>query len=129
MEARDLIGTWEQIGMEFRDQTGKLVRKDTDVKGLIIYSTDGHMAVAIEAPEARGEMGKFTSYTGRYEVSGNTVKHHIMLSSNPKLAGTTQVRMAEVAGDRLNLKAERSLAGGPNTSSVIQWRRVKRAQE
>jgi hypothetical protein len=126
MDARDLIGSWEQTGMEFRDQTGKTVKKDTAVKGLIIYSTDGHMAVSIESPEPRGEMGAFTSYTGRYEIAGNTVKHHITMSSNPKLVGTTQVRIAELSGDNLTLKAERSLAGPPGSTSVISWRRIGR---
>lgn len=126
MDARDLIGSWEQTGMEFRDASGKTIRKDTAVKGLIIYSTDGYMAVSIESPEPRGAMGPFTSYTGRYEVSGDTVKHHITMSSNPKLVGTTQVRLVELAGDRLDLKAERSLAGPPGSNSVISWRRIKR---
>ena len=108
MDARDLIGSWEQLGMEFRDQAGNTLKKDTVVKGLIIYAPDGYMAVSIESPEARGALEPFTSYTGRYEVSGNTVKHHITMSSNPKLVGTTQVRLAELSGDRLNLKIGRA---------------------
>jgi len=126
MEARDLIGSWEQTGMEFRDPAGKTIKKDTAVKGLIIYSTDGYMAVSIESAEPRGEMGKFTSYTGRYEIDGGTVKHHIAMSSNPKLVGTTQVRICDLKGDTLDLKAERSLAGPPGSNSVISWRRIKR---
>src|SRR5258706_13763358 len=105
MDARDMIGSWEQLGMEFRDAAGKTIKKDTAVKGLIIYSGDGYMAVSIETPDPRGMMGPFTSYTGRYEVSGDTVKHHITMSSNPKLVGTTQCRLGELAGDTLNLKA------------------------
>jgi hypothetical protein len=126
MDARDLIGSWEQLGMEFRDQAGNTVKKLAAVKGLIIYAPDGYMAVSIETPDARGDMGPFTSYTGRYEISGNTVKHHITMSSNPKLVGTTQVRLAELSGDRLNLKAERSLAGPPGSTSIISWQRAKR---
>jgi hypothetical protein len=123
MDARDLIGSWEQVSTEAQDPQGKTVETNTRVTGLLIYAPDGHVAVSTASPADGAKPATFMSYAGRFDVAGDTVKHHIRFSSNAKLVGSTQLRQARLDGNRLYLTANPSTSGG---RAVITWRRAAR---
>jgi len=123
MDARELIGSWEQVSTEAQDPSGKPLETNTRVTGLLIYAPDGHVAVSTASPADGNKPATFMSYAGRFDVAGDTVKHHIHFSSNAKLVGSTQLRQARLDGNQLYLTANPSTSGG---RAVITWRRAKR---
>jgi hypothetical protein len=77
-----------------------------DAVGVIVYTDDGYMFVAIMCPDrqpfAAGDLLKgsgeekaraaetYVSYCGRYELHGDTVIHHVELSLFPNWSGVTR---------------------------------------
>jgi hypothetical protein len=112
--------------------------------GYIMYSRDHHMMVLItNAERPKPTFANITdadrvrlfdtmaAYSGTYTFDGKVVKHHIDMSWNGVLTGTTQVREVRVEGDRL------IYATGPGptptdgkiSTSKLVWQRVPDAQD
>lgn len=90
--------------------------------GLLTYSSDGFVQVSI-ARQGREPLGTnnvrrapierqiaayqtYFTYAGPYEIDGDTVIHHILLSAQPELVGTEQHRHAELGNGQLVLSAD-----------------------
>ena len=66
------------------------------------------------------------SYSGTYEIEGDTVKHHIDASWNQSWTGTIQVRRWKIAEDVLRIQTlpAASVLTGKRTTSVLVWVRA-----
>jgi hypothetical protein len=105
-----------------------------------MYDQDGYMFVAIMRPHrakfAAGDLLRgsteekvqaaesYVSYCGRYDFRGDTVIHHVELSSFPNWVGADQERLLELAGNRLILRTRRMLLAGTEQTAHLIWERV-----
>ena len=124
MTPDDLIGTWTITGflMTAADGTASKPWGD-DVSGLLIYTADGFVSGILGPTDVNAEQPGF-GYSGRYEIVGNDVHHHVMASNDPKLIGSKQVRGVEFRDDELILTSYTSLAFGEGYTGTITWRRA-----
>jgi hypothetical protein len=111
-----------------------------DAAGYIIYSADGYMSVAF-MPSNRARFASKTldegnteekalaaetyqSYSGKYEIQGELVVHHVEVSLFPNLRGTDLKRTFVFEGNRLTLSPRPSLVNGVQQTSCYIWERV-----
>jgi hypothetical protein len=66
----------------------------------------------------------YNSYSGRYEVKGNKVIHHVELSLFPNWIGGSQERYFEFSGDRLTLRTPETTADGVERMWIVAWERA-----
>jgi len=111
--------------------------------GYIMYSKDHHMMVLItRAERPKPTFANITdadrvrlfntmaAYSGTYTFDGKVVKHHIDMSWNGVLTGTTQIREVRVEGDRLvyTTGPGPTPTDGKISTSKLVWQRVPDAQ-
>ena len=135
----DFIGTWRLLSVETRKEDGSLYRSGKRT-GYLIYSPQGYMSVSF-MKEGRTEFASgdirggsveekieafngYISYSGRFEVSGDTVTHGIEVSLFPNWIGERQERYFEFKGGQLTLSTPLQLVGGMKLSSHLVWARV-----
>jgi hypothetical protein len=138
----ELVGRWRLLAWELTDGRGDVVRPlGDDADGVLIYTVDGSMAVQITAADRplletgdplggseRQRAAAYSTclaYSGRYEVQGDTIVHHVDVSLFPDWAGVEQVRLFELAGDELTLRSPPFAAGDTTVTAELRWRRVK----
>ncbi len=142
MTLNPLIGTWSLVSWENRSIDGHKISYPLgrDAVGYIMYNQDGYMSVAIMGPTrakfAAGDLlggsveekaqaaETYVSYCGRYEFRGDTVIHHVELSSFPNWVGVDQERLVELEGNRLTLSTRPILLGGMNQTAHLIWEHV-----
>ena len=140
MKHDPFIGTWRLLSYEIR-------RADVDIKypwgqdpvGLLIYSGDGYMSVAMMSAnrtrfvdkdvkkgtneEKAAAVDTYVFYSGRYEIQGDTVIHHVEVCLFPNWVGNDQKRTFQFDGNRLTLSTP--LPGGDiQRSAHLVWERV-----
>ncbi len=140
MKNEDLVGVWRERGREIVRADGSVVW-DVPRTSQIMYSPDGYMCVVntpvernkvsetvarmdldATTPEQRAEAARgVTAYAGRFEVSGEEVRHTLFAAINPNRVGNTQVRRITLAGDDLTLTAPPDTQGN---HFRIHWRRA-----
>jgi Lipocalin-like domain len=137
-----LVGTWKLVSY-IREEIPSGAKSDVmglHPSGYLIYGNDGRMmvvfvrdgrnkpagAVATKA-EADELFRGLVSYTGTYEVRGDTVVHHVDVSWNQSWTGTVQTRHFKLEGDRLSLSTTPSLdpVEGKMSVRTLIWERVK----
>jgi Lipocalin-like domain len=141
MGSNPLVGTWRLLSWENRSADGTISYPlGRRAVGLIIYTADGYMSVAImradREPFAAGDLlggsseekaraaESYVSYCGRYELRGDSVIHHVELSLFPNWSGVDQARLVEVTGKRLTLRARPLLLDGIEQSACLVWERM-----
>ena len=67
----------------------------------------------------------YISYSGRFEVMGDTVTHVIEVSLFPNWIGERQERFYELIGNQLTLSTPLQLVGGMKLSSHLVWEKVE----
>src|ERR687886_532306 len=109
-----LVGTWRLTSWENQDDTGQITFPvGRDPRGYIIYTSDGYVSVQImtaqrqrfaaddllqsSTDEKARAAETFIAYGGRYELTSDTVIHHVELSLFPNWVGTRQVRRIELS--------------------------------
>jgi hypothetical protein len=142
MRNEDLVGTWRELGREIVLADGS-VKADVPRASQIMYSADGYMSVVntpigrkpveetiarmdldATTPEARIEaVSGVVAYAGRFEVTGDEVRHTIFTSLNPNRIGDAQLRYITLAGDDLTLTAPADAQGN---HFRIRWRRASK---
>ena len=140
MRAEDLVGAWRELGRDFVSGDGS-IKPDIPRTSQIMYSPDGYMAVVntpvarkkvdetvarmdldATTPEQRAEAALgVVAYAGRFEVTGEVVRHSIFTAINPNRVGDTQVRHIMLAGDDLTLTSPPDRQGN---HFRIHWRRA-----
>lgn len=117
----DLVGVWRELGREIVCADGSVVQ-DVKRNSQIMYAPDGYMCV-VNPPIRRGKVNesvarmdldatsaeeraqaalRVVAYAGRFEVSGEEVRHSIFTAVNPNRVGDTQLRYT-LAGDDVTL--------------------------
>ncbi len=131
---------WRERGREIVRADGS-VTADVARASQIMYSPDGYMCV-VNTPIARNKVAEtvarmdldattpeqraeatlgVVAYAGRFEVSGEDVRHTIFTAVNPNRVGDTQVRRITLSGDDLTLTAPPDSQGN---HFRIHWRRA-----
>ena len=140
MKNEDLVGVWRERGREIVRADGS-VTADVARASQIMYSPDGYMCV-VNTPIARNKVAEtvarmdldattkderatatlgVVAYAGRFEVTGDEVRHSIFTAVNPNRVGDTQVRHITLAGDDLTLTSPPDRQGN---HFRIHWRRA-----
>ena len=140
MKNEDLVGVWRERGREIVRADGS-VKADVKRASQIMYAPDGHMRV-VNTPVARDKVSEtvarmdidattpderaaatlgVVAYAGRFEVTGEQVRHTIFTAINPNRIGDTQVRHVTLAGDDLTLTSPPDSQGN---HFRIHWRRA-----
>ena len=66
----------------------------------------------------------YISYSGRYDVLGDTLVVHPDAAFFPNWTGEDQVRLMRLAGDDLELSTPPMLLAGCQRTAHLVWRRV-----
>ena len=109
-----LIGAWRLAWMEAPGPEGKLIRI-TDVKGLLLYTRDGHMSVQLMYPKSASDLSNdyvkngYEASFGSYEVNENahTITHRVEGSITEGLVGKDLLRLYQFSDGRLIIKSTR----------------------
>lgn len=142
MKANRLTGSWRLVSAVELDTRGQTTTPwSPSPRGHLVYAEDGHMAVTIVAEgrprfasddlhggsqsDKAGAYATFVAYSGRYEVAGDRVVHHVEVAWLPNWEGSVQERFMELHGDRLTLSTPFRLAGGEARKGVLVWERVR----
>jgi hypothetical protein len=140
-DAERFVGAWRLLSLEARTSTGDISYPfGKDAAGYLLYSREGYMSVsvmqvrranfaspdALQAPagEKLAAFDTYSSYSGRYEVRGRKVIHHVEISSLPNWTGKEQERFFAFSGDRLTLTALPMRIGGVEQTLVAIWQRL-----
>lgn len=143
LRAQDLVGTWQLLEWEARQEDGTVSRPFGDAAaGYVVYTHDAHMITNISragrpaiggdllsAPaEARAAAyASFVAYAGSYRVEGYDVIHHVEMSLYPDWVGTEQRRRVQLSADRdlLTLSTGPTATSGALLRSRLRWQRVR----
>jgi hypothetical protein len=108
--------------------------------GVLTYTRDDRMTAIIShggrkplsgdrisaPPAERAEaFATFFAYAGRYSLGGDTVTHHVEVSSVENWVNTDLVRLIKFEGDRLILRTPPMSVGGKVQSTELVWERIK----
>lgn len=138
-----LAGAWRLLSCEHRYSDGRVTRPfGPKPLGRLIYSADGMMTVllgdrgrppcrsgqlfeATDAELARSARG-FVAYSGRWELEGKQVVHHVDISLFPNWIGSRQLRLVELRGRRLTLSTNPFEVDGVRQTARLVWEREER---
>ena len=144
-----LVGTWEMVEEQETDAQGKVVARDRDVVGMLVYTTEGRMAVQImyrhgrphvstaddvestgiglghvawSAEMLRATIDTYDAYFGTYQVDAqqHRVTHRVMGELRPPGLEATYERHFELHDDELWLSSPE-----PTQHWRIIWRRLR----
>lgn len=130
-----MVGTWILEKSDNPLPDGRIVSYCTGVHGMIIYTKEGYVSVALncgprgDSEEPADISGRKFFYAGKYSFDGKEVTHTMMNASQPELIGKSFVREVSINGALLTLTGENQ---GQEFSA--QWRKViadggKRSEE
>ncbi|TCL71600.1 lipocalin-like protein [Hydrogenispora ethanolica] len=121
MQVQDLVGVWKLVSWEVLNPSQKIARPFGERPvGYLIYHPHGYVTVTVmQSPADVNGMEAlfrkwmqpnasalgFFSFCGRFEVAGETVRHHLEVCSIAEWVGQTQVRNCRFEGERLTLGA------------------------
>ena len=122
--ARDkLIGAWRLASLESPAPDGK-VNRITDVKGMLLYTRDGHMSVQLMYPKSASNLSNdyvkngYEASFGTYDVDegAQTVTHHVEGSITEGLIGKNLPRAYQFSDGHLIIKSTR-----PDEQWSVMW--------
>lgn len=141
MTAKPFIGVWRLVSYEVRRSDGTATYPwGQHPQGRLIYTADGHVSVAMMAEgrsrfdarelklgsveEKAAAADSYISYTGRYEVRGNKVVHHVEVSLFPNWVGADQQRNYSFDGERLMLSTDPHPGDAKGKTGHLVWERM-----
>ena len=102
-----LLGGWDLLRHERVDLQGNHRSTGEEVKGKLIYSADGSLAVVItkkqQPPLAATDI---SCYAGKFTFDGTHVHHHVSVSNRLERLGATLTRSVTLSGDVLILQSK-----------------------
>lgn len=139
----DLAGTWRLVSASSVTEGGE--RNESpygpNPKGILIYTTDGEMAVMISyggrkalsiadratapAAERAEAFATFLAYSGRYTVIGDRVIHHVEVASFENWVNTDQIRIVKHEGERITLATPSIKVNSKLARFDLVWERMK----
>jgi hypothetical protein len=117
MRKADVIGSWRLASYEAAAKGEVIYPMGKNAIGVLDYSADGKVSVHI--------MGEgYFAYYGDYTVDErtSTITHHLEMASQPSFVGASNLRHADLQGDRLVLSGAMTFNGEPRTIKVT-WKR------
>ena len=107
-----LIGAWHLASLGEPGPDGR-VNSLTGLKGMLIYTRDGHMSVQLIYPDAAANLSNdyvlngYEASFGSYDLDegAHTVTHHVQGSITAGLVGKSLTRVYQLKGDRLFIKS------------------------
>ena len=137
----DIVGIWRLVAYIFApDDGGQVHPYGENPTGLITYTADGYMHVAImdtsratyDANDFQGgsieqhaaAARSYLAYSGRYEVLSDRVLHVVEVSLLPNRSGVTIERYISLDRDRLTLTTPPMSLGGLTGIGRIVWQRA-----
>lgn len=143
IEPGDLLGTWRLLSATSTViATGEKTNYfGSGSSGFLTYGKDGRMS-AILVYGARPKpsdltkvtdkerlqlYGTMLAYAGTFSLEGDTVTHHIDISSNETWTGTAQVRKVKFEGDTLVITtpAQPRSKDGQVSVGELRWAKVR----
>jgi len=118
-----LIGAWRLVSLEGPGADGKMNRI-TDLKGMLLYTRDGHMSVQLVYPKSASDLSNdyvkngYEASFGRYDVNeqAHTVTHHVEGSITEELVGKDLPRVYQFSDGHLIIKSTR-----PDEHWSVTW--------
>ena len=110
-----LIGAWRLVSLGETGADGKFT-EGPGLKGMLVYTRDGHVSVQIMYPEAQSKLTNdyvlngYEASFGRYDVdeSAHTLTHHVEASITHSLVGKDLTRAYQLSGTRLVIRSTRA---------------------
>lgn len=131
----DLLGFWELEAMYLENEDGtREWPMGEDAEGFILYGPDGHMCAMLQEAgrrlpgdpvpdeDAAGAWRSLFSYSARWTLEGDKVRHAVVHSHDPRLVGTTFERTVRHEGDRMVFSGRHPYARAGQTG-YVRWRR------
>jgi Lipocalin-like domain len=134
-----LVGTWKLIGVSSTMTTGEknATPFGVDPTGFLAYTADGRMSSVISyggrkplpisgaTLEDQAEAFKtFLAYSGRYELKGDKVIHHVEVSSIQNYVGKDLVRNVRFEENRIILVTPPTPVNGKIQTVELKWQRL-----
>jgi hypothetical protein len=146
-QKRKLLGAWrlKSYDVLIDGQRRPSILGESPV-GLLIYHADGFMSATMMAADrpllnaaslmaaddaaALAAGRSCIAYSGRFDVAGDHVHHHVMQSLLPDWVGQTLVRTIGWQHDNLTLSPpDDHTASGKTVQRVLTWRRAADPQQ
>jgi hypothetical protein len=145
MLSRELIGTWELVSREDRNDAGE--KRDEPLLGsdpiaILIYDGSGHFSaqfmkrdrsrsepesrMAAAAPNNSRAVGGYDAYFGTYTVDNRqgTVTQCLVGALSHENVGQVLTRAMIIAGDELTILVHTMSAAGESITRTLRWLRV-----
>ena len=136
-----IVGTWRLISFSEEDLDTGAVRYPfgKTARALVIYARNGYVATIFTAADRKPPVAAtataqeavdlyqtMIAFGGRYELIANRLVYHPELSWNELWNGTTQERVFEVDGDRLEVRSVPTVSAltGARTVFSLAWKRA-----
>ena len=118
-----LVGAWRLVSLRGPGPDGKMTRT-TDIKGMLLYTRDGHMSVQLMYPKSASELTNdyvkdgYEASFGSYDVDerAHTVTHHVQGSITDGLVGRDLPRAFQISDGQLIIKSTR-----PDEHWSVTW--------
>jgi hypothetical protein len=138
----ELVGTWKLVSSKETTESGEV--RDTwgrNPTGLLTYTEGGRMmgivansdrkplsvedSVGAPAEERAEAFATFGAYAGTYAREGNTLVHHVEISSLQNWVHTDLTRtIVSLQHNRLVLRTPPYKRGGVNATSELVWEKL-----
>lgn len=115
--ASDFLGVWDLVSHLVQDEGGAWVESGPGARGLLIYTTEGIMSVAISWGDPTAEVRELF-YAGAYRIQESSVIHEIWHSNEAWRIGQSLRRDFRWDGGELVLRGKTSFGQGE-----IRWKR------
>lgn len=140
LKSADLLGRWSLLSWrQVYDDGRATYPMGQELHGFVQYG-DQHMACMIakrlrppfttggqwsaSGEEKAAAYESFMAYCGTYEVSGDTVSHHVESSLFPNWEGGVQKRRARLANGQLQLTARLEEGTPEARTATLLWQRA-----
>lgn len=137
-DGRRLVGTWQLERWSVSRADGSVTEPmGPGARGVLVFTPDGWATITIAAARrprrtARGRRPATVSrraashdgivaYCCRWRVVGRAVELQVLLSQNPAMEGTLQVRRLRLRGRVLEFFSDEAVAGGTR-KHCLRWR-------
>jgi hypothetical protein len=118
-----LVGAWRLVSLEGPRADGK-VQRASDLKGMLLYTSDGHMSVQLMYPQSASGLTNeyvkngYEASFGSYDVNeeAHTVTHHVEGSITAGRVGKDLPRAYQFSDGQLIIKSTR-----PDEHWAVTW--------
>jgi hypothetical protein len=139
--ARELVGAWRLVSWEARADGQVRHPFGAEARGILIYTSSGRMSVFLSQtnrpPFAQADAKAGTleekaaafdscfAYAGTFHAVAGRVIHRLEHCTFPNWAGSEQLRLLQLSGDRLVLETPPLPMDGRAAVSRLTWERIR----